>query len=419
MSRIFIKTFGCAHNVSDSELMAGLLRKQQFELVDEPEESECIIINTCNVKGKTESTFFNYLEKTNALGKPIVIAGCIPQSMPERIAGYSAIGTHQLTNIVEVVEETLHGNAVTLLAREHLPRLNLPKIRKNPIVEIIPINKGCLGSCTFCITKKARGTLKSYPSREIVAQAEASIKEGVKEIWLTSEDTACWGRDIKERLPDLLRKLSSLEGFFHIRLGMGNPDWFVRYVDDLIDAMKYDRMFKFLHIPVQSGNNMILRKMKRGYRVEDYIEVVTKLQKAIPNITIATDIIVGFPGETPEQFQDTINLIKKTRPSVVNISRFTSRPGTPAADMVQLPGSEIKNRSRELTRLFEYIGYDNNKKWVGWEGKIIIDNNDKTNSQGRNYAYKPIVVEGKHPIGTVLTVRITKTGIYDLLGEKV
>ena len=171
MTKIYIKTYGCALNQSDSELMAGLLKESKFEIVNDPEDAFVIIINTCTVKGKTETKFFNYLEKTKEKYsyKKIIITGCIPQTDPGKLKGYSLLGTSQLTNIVQLVEETINDNPMAMLTKEQLPRLNLSKIRKNPAIEIIPISEGCLGSpCAYCKVKSARGRLRSYPKEEIV-----------------------------------------------------------------------------------------------------------------------------------------------------------------------------------------------------------------------------------------------------------
>src|SRR3989338_11301429 len=189
--KIFIKTYGCSHNVSDSEVMAGLLKNADFEIINNEEEANVVLINSCTVKNKSESSFFNYLEKAKATRKPLVVAGCIPQTMPEKLAGLPMLGTKQVSHVVEVVEEALNDNPITLLQQEPHERLNLPKIRANPVVEIIPILDGCLSACTFCLTKKARGTLRSFSPEEILKQAKQAIAEGVKEIWLSSEDNAC------------------------------------------------------------------------------------------------------------------------------------------------------------------------------------------------------------------------------------
>lgn len=441
MTRICILTFGCSLNISDSEVMSGLLEKHKFKIVNSVDEADLVIVNSCTVKHATEAHFWNLLNKLKEKNKLVIVAGCIAQTDPEKLSDYSLIGTTQLTHIHEIVEETLSGNIVTLIAKEKNPRLNLPKIRKNHIIEIIPISQGCLGNCTYCKTKAARFELISYEKDAIICQAKQAIKDGVKEIWLTAQDTAVYGRDFvskandkntgknekitlseKITIIDLLKELIALKGNFKIRLGMGNPDHIKLCLDQLIPIFQNEKMFQFIHIPVQSGNNFILKDMNRNYTVEEFKDIIAKLRHSIPNITLATDIIVGYPGETDEQFEDSINLLKEIKPDVLNRSKYCARPKTVAASLPQLPGSLIKDRSRTLSQVFDFIGYEHNKSWLKWQGEIIIDEIGKEETEsvvGRNFAYKPVVVEnkdGKLKIGDVVKVKIFKVTKYDLRG---
>lgn len=420
MTKIFIKTYGCSLNQSDSEVMAGLLKKADFELVKNAKQADLIIINTCTVKRLTEKRFFKYLEKINKLDKPIVIAGCIPQTDPEKVPGYSLVGTSQITNIVEIVEETINGSTLVSLAKENNQKLNLPKIRKNPIIEIVPICEGCLGEpCAYCKVKSARGNLVSYAKEDILRQISHAIKDGVKEVWITAQDTGAYGKDIGESLTSLLKEIIKLPGDFKVRLGMANPNHIKEFLDELINIYKSEKMFKFLHIPVQSGNDEILKSMKRKYTVEEFKQTIQKFKKEIPNITISTDIICGFPGETEEQFNDSLNLIKEIKPDVLNISRFWPRPKTEAEKMEdQIHGRETKRRSKLLTSIFTNTARMLNEKWLGWEGEILIDEKGKDDTLiGRNFAYKPVVLKGNYKLGNKVKIRIKKITAFDLRGE--
>ncbi|MFH1439707.1 MAG: tRNA (N(6)-L-threonylcarbamoyladenosine(37)-C(2))-methylthiotransferase [Candidatus Woesearchaeota archaeon] len=431
---IHIITFGCSLNYSDSEVMSGILKKHGFELVHGIEKADVIIVNSCTVKDTTEKNFWNLLKKLKQSDKKVIIAGCIAQTEPSnsnKLDKYSLIGTTQINNIAEVVEETLIGNIIKCLERSKTnPRLNLPKIRKNPVVEIIPISQGCLGTCSYCKTKAARFDLVSYDKDAIVCQAKEAIKDGVKEIWLTSQDTAVYGFDIKDSLTliGLLNDLIQLKGEFKIRIGMGNPNHLAKIIDELIPIMKSDKVFKFLHIPVQSGNDDVLKNMNRKYNVSDFKNLIQKIRKEIPEFTISTDIIVGFPGETESQFLDSVNIIKEIKPAVLNISRYSPRPNTIAASLSQLHSRDIKERSRLMTHVFYDIAINQHKQWLGWEGEIIIDEFGKEGTYtmiGRNYAYKPVIVKIselrkarlKHSLGIAVKVKITKTTRYDLRGE--
>jgi len=418
MKKILIKTYGCSFNQADSENMAGLLKKSgKYKLVTSEKEADLVIINSCTVKNNAETKFWRDVKNIKKLK---IFAGCVPQAEKDKnkFMDYSIIGTNQITNVVHVVEETFAGNTVQLLKKEHNPRLNIPKVRKNKVIEILPINEGCLGNCSFCKTKFARGNLYSYDPNEIAKQAREALNAGIKEIWLTSQDTACYGYDINTNIVALLKKVLEMKRDFKIRLGMGNPDFISDYLDEIIEVFKDERMFKFLHVPVQTGSDRILKDMKRKYSVKSFINIIEKFRKAIPEITISTDIICGYPGETDDDFKQTLNLIKTIRPDVLNISRFWSRPGTIAAKKKQLPSEIIKERSIKLSGLFYKIAAENNKKWFNWKGKIIIDEMGKNNSfVGRNHAYKPVIVKGNLKLGEQIRVKVKKTTTHDLRAE--
>ena len=279
MHKIFFITQGCSNNVADTETMQGILQKEGYGIVQTAEQADLIVINSCTVKNATEKDFFRCLKALPK--KPIVIAGCIAQTDPEKLPEVSLLGTTQINNITYVVEQTLQGNRIILTKKENNQRLNLPKIRKNPIIEIIPINRGCLGSCTFCKTKAARFNLLSFETEAILQQIKTAVNQGIKEIWLTSQDTAVYGLDIGCTLPILLQKILALDGTFMVRLGMGNPDHFKLYINELAEIFRHPKMFKFLHIPIQAGNNAVLNAMKRNYTKEEFFEIVQKLRKKI------------------------------------------------------------------------------------------------------------------------------------------
>ncbi|MEM2139215.1 MAG: tRNA (N(6)-L-threonylcarbamoyladenosine(37)-C(2))-methylthiotransferase, partial [Candidatus Woesearchaeota archaeon] len=331
-------------------------------------------------------------------------------------------GTSQITKVVEVVNETLSGNTVQLLAKEKNPRLNIPKVRKNSVIEILPINEGCLGSCTFCKTKFARGHLYSYEPEAIANQARDALNDGIKEIWLTSQDTACYGYDIKTNIVELLKKILEMNRPFKLRLGMGNPEYFKEQIDNLLPLFNDKRLFRFMHIPLQAGSNKVLKDMKRDYLVEEYIALIKKIKSYYADMTLSTDIICGFPTETNVDFEQTLKVIEETRPDVLNISRFWPRPGTKASKIKQLPSEIVKERSIKLRELFYKIAKENNKKWLSWKGEILIDEIGKNDSFiGRNYAYKPVIIKKTNELklGDFINVEIIKTETHDLRGIKI
>ncbi len=415
MPSVYIKTYGCTQNQSDTELMKGLLAQEDFDLVESAADADCVIVNTCAVKDPAEK---KALQDIRNAGKPVIVAGCIPQAEPARpeLAGYSLVGVRQLTRIVDAVEQTLEGHTVRYLARERNARLNLPKIRRNAHIEIIPINEGCLGACTFCKTKLARGTLMSYDPDAIVRQFQSALDGGVKEFWLTSQDTGAFGLDMKTDIVELLERLCGLPSphEYRIRLGMCNPDFALRFLDGLARVLNHPRMFKFLHLPVQSGSNKVLKDMNRLYSKEEALHVVKILRSRVPDLTLASDVICGYPTETEEDFEETMGLCKDIDFDVLNINKFYPRAGTKAALLKPLPSQVLKARTQRLTKLFNL---HSNAKWIGRTSTVLFDEPGKPGTtMGRNDSYKPVVIKGDPPLGEFAKVMITSATRDYLIG---
>ena len=424
MAKIFIETFGCSANYNNSEIMAGLLIEAGHKIIKKAENSDLIIVNTCTVKLPTENKVKKSIKNFLNINKKIIIAGCMPEvqkDLLKAIAPYaSLVGVHHTKEIVSAVEKTIKGNLIDLTEKRNETKLNLPELRKNKVIQIVQISEGCNGKCTYCIVRLAKGKLFSYPEDEIIKQVKSAVKSGCKEIWLTSQDTAAYGQDIKTNFVSLLKKIINVKGDFKVRIGMMDPNNLVLILDDLISLMKSDKIFNFLHIPVQSGNDEILKAMNRLYTADELKIIIAKLIKEIPEITISTDMICGFPGETEEQFADSIKLIKEIKPDVLNISRFWPRPGTKAALMEnQVHGSIKRERSQLITKEFNKICTDKNKKWLSWEGEILVDEIGQEGSFiGRNYCYKPVVIKSKENLlGKKANVKVIKTTNHTLRGK--
>jgi len=329
--------------------------------------------------------------------------------------------------VVDVVEETLKGHVVKILAQKKDDqrrlggaRLDLPKIRKNPLVEIIPINTGCLNHCTYCKTKHARGDLASYDIEEIVDRVKSVVEEGVVEIWLTSEDTGTYGRDIGKTLPQLLwNVIEQIPEGVMLRVGMTNPPYILEYLEEIAKILNHPWVYSFLHIPVQAGSNKVLNLMKREYTIEEFKNVVDFLRQKVPGITIATDIICGFPQETEEDFQQTYELVEQYRFPVLYISQFYPRPGTPAARMPRVPTQQVKERSRAITRLFEsYQTYDHHVSSI--QVVIVTDlTPDGLQYVAHNKFYEQVLIskeERDDLMGKMFKVQITHAGKHFMLG---
>ena len=346
--KIFIKTFGCQANVHDSEIMAGILKEKGYSIVDE-KDADIIIINSCSVKNKTQSKELQYIKDNK--DKNLFVGGCLSKTinLREKFPNIKAVfDTNSITRIDKIIKEEKDTFSNT---KEK--KLNLPILRKNKDIGIIVVQEGCTSNCSFCATKLSRGNLYSYRVGDIKREFEKA--KDCERINLTGQDTGAYGLDIKTDLPSLLKELITIKGDYKIRVGMMNPWHTKRIIEDLIEVYKSDKIMKFLHIPVQSGSDKILKDMGRTHTVKDFKEIIKKFRKEFPNMSIDTDIIVGYPTETEEDFKKTLKLIKETKPEVLNIAMFSSRPKTKASKLKQLSSEIIKDRSRRLTNLKKKI----------------------------------------------------------------
>lgn len=420
MAKVYWETYGCSANQADSEMMKGLLKEAGFELSESKQDADITVINTCTVK---EVTFHRMLHKIRELeknGTLLVIAGCMPKT--ERVAiekiapNASLVGPNSIHEIVHAVSKTLTGNKSVHLQELRIPKVGLPRIRKNAVIAICPISTGCLGHCSFCQTKLAKGDLFSFPPALILDEIKGSLQDGCKEIWLTAQDTGCYGTDLGTNLPALLNEIVKVPGEFFVRVGMMNPHHMLPLIDDFLESYESGKIFKFLHLPVQSGSNRILKRMNRDYQVSEVQQIIRKFKNAFEYLTLSTDIIVGFPGETNSDFQQTIKLIKDVKPDIVNISKFGKRTGTKAANMSQVPKPIIRERIKEIVELCKMIQLKNNEKWIGWKGKVLLDKKGKRGGMiGRNFAYKPILTRGS--LGSFKTVQVLQARPTFLIGE--
>jgi threonylcarbamoyladenosine tRNA methylthiotransferase CDKAL1 len=425
--RVYVKGFGCSTSLADSEVLAGCLSEAGHIMVDNVHNAELVIYNTCAVKAPTENRMISLLRKVPE-EKMLVVAGCLPLINLDRLRREvrfdGVVGPALGERIVDVVGRVSQGLHVADLESDgrHMPPLELPRIRINPKVSMIPINYGCLGSCAYCCVRFARGRLRSYGVRDIVNKVKRDLTEGVCEFWLTSQDTACYGKDFGASLAELIKNVCNVDGDFLVRVGMMTPNNLSGILEEVIEASKSEKVFKFLHLPVQSGDDGILRGMNRFYSVEDFVAVVGKFRKEFPESTIATDVIVGFPGETEKAFDHTLRLVEQVRPDVTNVSKFFARPGTSAGSLSNpVVPSEVKRRSACLARLARRIALEKNSGWVGWSGRLLVDEVGKPGSVvGRNFAYKPIVVRspnGHSMLGQFVNVRVMEAFQSHLLGE--
>ena len=419
MAKIFVEAYGCSASFADSEMISGLIVNGGHTLATSPSESDLNLIVTCSVKDTTANKMMYRIKSLKT--KPLIVAGCLAKAEQSNVEKFtenaSLLGPNSLGKTLDVINSTLMGKKQIALEDSDLSKVGLPKVRLNSAVGIVEIASGCMSECTFCQTKLAKGDLSSYRLGDIVRQVQTEIKEGCKEVWLTSTDNGCYGFDIGTDLPTLVNAVSEIPKDFMIRIGMMNPMYMSRIKQNLIESYDNEKVFKFLHIPVQSGSDKVLNDMKRGHTSETFREIVKKTKERFENFTISTDIIVGFPSETEEDFQKTITLLDETKPDVVNLSKYSARPGTDAAELKQIDAAEIKRRSKVIFDQINKISLKSNEKWIGWKGKVLFDENTEEGIKGRNYAYKPISIDEKVNIGQSHIVEIIKATRKRLIGK--
>lgn len=409
---IYIWTYGCTFNTSDSQTMRHFLHD---ELTDDLERADIVIFNTCGVKGQTEHRVLRDI--AGVMGtKKVIVAGCLPLINGGAIpSGVDAvIGPDQIPQIRDIVARVRAGGKVRDTSPSHAEPVLLPR-EGEPPVGIVPISLGCKGSCTYCATRFARGRLRSYAPEDILRTVSHLIEEGYREIELTSQDTGCYGADIGTSLHLLLSSLAALPGDFRIRVGMMNPNHVLDDLDDLVSCFENEKLYSFVHLPVQAGSDRVLRDMNRHYTSAEFLDIVDAFRTRIPDLYLATDIIVGFPGESEGEFAESCDLIRACRPDKVNVTRYSARPGTPAAGMKQFPDRIKKDRSRILTKLVHQLSWDINQAYVGREVRALVTQEGKKGRRiGRLDNYKPIVVDG--PLGSFVTCRVVKATSTYLVG---
>ena len=423
--KYYLETYGCSLNTADSDIIVGRLEAIEGQRVKDISDAELILLNTCGVKEPTEDKIIHRLEELSQVSVPIVVTGCLPKISFKRvekaIPGFAAIlGPQSVETLASIVPRILEGER-GILHTESDGAYKLKWFAGPPdsVICTIPICEGCLGSCAYCAVKFARGKVRSYSIDDIRQKVERCVHLGYREIRLTSQDAAVYGTDTGETLADLMQSIREIEGPHRFRLGMFNPNIVMSSIKELIESMDNEHFFKFFHIPLQSGSDRLLKTMKRRYIVSEWESVVQRVRKRFKDATIATDIIVGFPGETESDFEHTLELIQRVKPSVINISKYGDRPNTLASRSKEKVETSLKKqRSRTLTKLVDEILVESNEAWVGWSGPVMItEKGSKGGMLGRNESYKTVIVHETLSPGTIVDVEITSSERTHLIGE--
>lgn len=394
--KIHIESYGCTYNHADGERLIRILTNQDCVLVP-PEEAEVAIINTCTVVGATERRMIRRMMHFRE--KEVVVTGCMPLVQMDAI---NRVCTPQVIYPDQIAERSPYPGAIT-----------------HDATGAVQVARGCPGRCSYCITRLARGPLKSYRQDEVVRTIRALAERGAKEIQLTGQDVSAWGRDIGQSLPDLMQEISEIPGKFYVRVGMMNPATIAGILDDLVDAFADEKFFRFIHIPVQSGSDTILERMNRGYSAEDFTGIVDAFRERYPEIRLSTDFIVGFPGEDDEDFQKSVGILHRTRPTKVNITRYSERPLTESTAWKDIPEHVKKKRSRELNQHADRLYDDAYNRLIGREIPFVVtEEKVRGTVTVRDPSYHNIVIRETLPPGSEGRAVITENRRYYLIAER-
>ena len=421
--KVFIESYGCTFNKADAQIIAGNLQENDIDITDNIDEADIIIVNSCYVKLPTENKIVYRIQKlqNEFPDKKIIVSGCMVEIDPEKLEkigpNCSWIGPHQLNKSADVVNATYCGDIMRESGFSKESKVGVPKVVDDNLIHIIQICEGCLGACTFCCTRFARGPLNSYPIEDIVAEAKEAIENGACEIQLTAQDTAAFGRDSGEKLSDLIKEVANLNGDFRVRVGMMHPKNILNDVDEIIDAMKHPKVYDFIHLPVQSGSDKVLKDMRRGHTLDQYLDIVSKFKKEIPDLTLAVDIIVGYPTESDEDFELTVKLLEELKPSLIHLSKYQHRKGAISSSLKEIPPEVMKKRSKFLSEIKSIITEDENSELVGTiQNVLVVEKGSKGGFIAKTNSYIPVIVDDVE-LGTFVNVKITEATATYLKSE--
>lgn len=435
MSKTFhITTFGCQMNEHDSEVMAGMLLEKGFVPVKERRDADVAIINTCSVRENADKRFFGTLGQLKRRKKEnpdfiVCVCGCMMQQqhvIDTIKAKYPWVdiifGTHNIHQFPELVDNAFNEKRKQIEVWPDGGEIieGLPAKRLFECKALVNIMFGCNNFCTYCIVPYTRGRERSRHPEEIIKEVKNLTADGVKEIMLLGQNVNSYRGDEETDFADLIYRLNEIEGLERIRFMTSHPkDLSEKLIQAFVDC---DKLCKNIHLPVQSGSSRILKRMNRRYTKEQYLELVEKLKTAVPDITMSTDIIVGFPGETEEDFAETLDLVRKVRFDSAFTFLYSIRKGTPAEKYEEQIPEEIKHeRFNRLVELINTISAEKNAKYAGRVERVLVEGASKTNSKtfsGRTDGFKLVNFEGtKEMVGNLADVEIIEGKTFSLEGR--
>ncbi len=435
--RYLLRTFGCQMNEHDSERIAGLLTADGYVPTEEAERTDVVIFNTCAIRENADNRLYGNLGHLRPLKERnprmrIVVAGCLAQKDGARILERApwvdvVVGTHALPELLALLRAAeTEGPQLDVREYTEVFPSALPARREVAHHAWVSVSVGCDNACTFCIVPLVRGPQRSRPLEDVLAEVRALAAQGVLEVTLLGQNVNTYGRDLtapassrRPRFAELLRRVNEVEGLRRIRFTSPHPHDFT---PDVIEAMaSCEKVCEHIHFPLQSGSDRILRAMRRSYRRERYLAWLEEIRARIPGIAVTTDIIVGFPGETEEDFRATLEVVERARFDQAFMFQYSPRPGTPAATMPdQVPKAVVQERFERLVALQGSISLEIMREHVGRTVEVLVEGTGRKGGvQGRTRTNKVVHLAGALEPGTFVEARIVSAHPHHLLGEPV
>lgn len=399
--KIYFESYGCTLQKSESSLYLNkLLNDKNNQVVDKPEDADLSLIGTCVVIKHTEDRMVKRISTLSKASSNVKVLGCLATVNGNTIESEN-VQIMKPREFRSFYEGDLDGIEI-----------------KSDIYDGIPINQGCTGSCNFCISHIARGRLLSRGIDKIVNQVKMELDRNIKEIRISSLDTAAYGKDIGTDLSQLVNQISSINRDFYLRVGMLEPRNTYDILEKLVTSYRHENVFKFLHLPVQSADNSVLEAMNREYTIEEVKEVWKRFINTFPEMSIATDIILGYYNDSREGFEKTLKFLEEYRPDIINVTRFSPRPYTKDYNKIPLNSNLLKEWSNEIIELHREQMENKLDRYIGREEQILITENGKNATMvGRDINYRPVVVKGSYEKYSKITCKIVSHGSNYLIGE--
>jgi tRNA-2-methylthio-N6-dimethylallyladenosine synthase len=429
--KYYIKTFGCQMNFNDSERLGGILQSMGYEPAQSYEDADLILLNTCTIREKPDQKVYSHLGEYKKVKEKnpralIGVCGCLAQRMGQELVQkapmvdimFSSFNMHQLPELIQQAQAGYRATAILEEPPQDEDKLwDYPTVRDNQFCAYVTVMKGCDKNCTYCVVPKTRGRQRSRSLESILSEVESLVKDGVKEVHLLGQNVTAWGQDIGMSFAELIYRVAQVDGVERIRFTTGHPK---DLTEEMVRAMaEIPQVCEHIHLPVQAGSNRVLKLMDRGYTKEEYLEKIQMLREYIPNMTFSTDIIVGFPTEAEEDFEHTLDVLKRVEFEQVFSFKYSPRPDTPAYSMEgQVPDEVKTERMRRLLELQKSIISKKARLYQGTVQEVLFESYQEGKLLGRTRTNRWVSVEGgEELLGKLVRVKITKPHLYSMEGE--